>query len=327
MKFRYIFSLLFIAVISSTSAFAQETQNKVLAGLTIRHGDIIDAIQPIYRTINDDKSLGEIINGQKYGGNGGSTTTIYRDGFVVVGFIYQRGEWMGEERIAGLQPVLQQWTKDGPKGDRIIAGQFGMIDKIRSYESDINTPLEGLYVSDLQVVADDFVSNISISFGGELPKVVEAPTLENLKYDSKDDYYIVDIQIISGTKSGQLASGIVSFAKDQTTANRIIFHYDGGCYTMKDMSQPTATIENNSLRNLIFVGGPNDHRFGVNGGFNRKQFGREIESFIPNGEEYFGYLDPSTYVDGAGNVKYRKVKNREKSIIFKEYSCSNRKAW
>ena len=39
-------------------------------------------------------------------------------------------------------------------------------------------------------------------------------------------------------------------------------------------------------------------------GFSRDPFTRPVESFIPNGDRYFGYLDADTCVEGAGLISY-----------------------
>ena len=44
----------------------------------------------------------------------------------------------------------------------------------------------------------------------------------------------------------------------------------------------------------------------IHAGFDRNQFGRDNETFILKGEDYFGYLNADTYVEGAGKVKYLK---------------------
>lgn len=306
----------------------QKSSDRVLAGLVVRHGEIIDAIQPIYRKINDNGSLGETTKEQQQGGNGGNLTEIYRDDFVVVGFIYSIGEWMGEKRIAGLYTVLQKWENGKPSGDRIIFGPFGLIDKIYSGQAILKTPSEGLYVSNLQVsTSDQFVSDINISFSGEAEVPKSEPTVKNinLPYDSKDNYYKFDVKIISGSKTGQVLQGIVSFPYDKpsenASANRFILHYEDNCYEIDDLDgNPSAKIDDNNFSNLAFVGGPNNNRFGLNAGFGRNQFGRNEESFVRNGEEYFGYLRPDTIVDGVGTVQYRKLDDNEKSL-YNELLC------
>jgi hypothetical protein len=83
---------------------------------------------------------------------------------------------------------------------------------------------------------------------------------------------------------------------------------------------PHAQIDGNNISKLAFTGGPNNNRFGLNVGFSRNQFGRDEESFVRNGEEYFGYLRPDTIVDGVGTVQYRKLDDNEK-LLYDELLC------
>jgi hypothetical protein len=48
-------------------------------------------------------------------------------------------------------------------------------------------------------------------------------------------------------------------------------------------------------------------RFGFTNGFERGQFQRPKEDFVRNGEDYFGYLNPETFVDGVGRITYRRT--------------------
>ncbi len=303
---------------------AVSEQNKVvLAGVVIGHGMIIDAIQPIYRKINEDGSLGESIKGNQYGGNGGASTEVYKNNFVVVGFIYSIGMWMGEGRIAGLYTILQEWKNGKPSGDRIIFGPFGDVNEL-SYDKIpyIKIYNQGIYVSDLQVrTTEQFVSNINIFVAGKKEVVQSEPKPKsvNLPYDPKDIYYKFDINIVSGTKAGNTVQGVVSFQSDApnefASANRFVMRYMGSCYEMGDLDgNPSGKFDGVGFSKLAFTGGPNNNRFGLNTGFSRYQFGRVNESFVRNGEEYFGYLQPNTIVDGVGTVKYERLDDNNKSL-------------
>jgi hypothetical protein len=89
------------------------------------------------------------------------------------------------------------------------------------------------------------------------------------------------------------------------TARSFRFAYGGRSFTEKDLGEHAQVrFVNGTPVDLMAVGGPNHLRFGFSAGFDRGQFGRSEESFIADGEPYFGYLDPDTYVDGAGRVSY-----------------------
>ena len=78
-------------------------------------------------------------------------------------------------------------------------------------------------------------------------------------------------------------------------------------YTHQD-GVPSLSFNNGKFERLIWVLGKPTERFGFNAGFERWQFGRDEESFIREGKDYFGYLDEDTYVDGAGTITYTQRK-------------------
>lgn len=72
-----------------------------------------------------------------------------------------------------------------------------------------------------------------------------------------------------------------------------------------DEHKPNIVLDNKKFKRLEWVGGIPTQRFGFNAGFNREQFGRDEEAFVRNKEDYFGYLDRNTYVDGVGRIEYK----------------------
>jgi len=312
------------------------SQKKVLAGLVIRHGEIIDALQPIYRNINNDGSLGDTVRDQQFGGNGGNKTELLREGYVIVGIIYNQGYWMGSRRLAGFVPIMQKWENGKPAGDMIMSGSYGLVNKISGSRPYYHVPKQGKYISNIEVKVSDlselgikndgiYVSSINISTDGtttnEHQKASPKPKATNPPFSPDDQYYAFKVNIVSGTKQGQEVRGIVSFPKGEdnsnVSANRILMQYDGQCYSLKDMGRPKANINYENISNLTFVGGPGHHRFGLNAGFSRRQFGRHSEKFVRNGEEYFGYLHPNTIVDGVGRVSYKRLFENAQQVYNK----------
>ncbi len=124
------------------------------------------------------------------------------------------------------------------------------------------------------------------------------------------------MRIVSGSRAGELATGRVTIhprdlprhGNGLVTASRFTFKYAGETFTEADLDAPAQVrLERGEPVELIAVGGPGHLRFGFSAGFDRGQFGRAEEQFINAGEPYFGYLDPSTYVDGAGRVSFRRL--------------------
>lgn len=59
-------------------------------------------------------------------------------------------------------------------------------------------------------------------------------------------------------------------------------------------------FQDGEFQKLVAVGGDDQHRFGFNSGFEPGQ--PDGYGFDPN--NYCGYLDRETFVDGAGNITY-----------------------
>lgn len=123
-------------------------------------------------------------------------------------------------------------------------------------------------------------------------------------------YYEVNVEVISGSRTGDRYSGYVGFprsAEDSEVAipesafcfGDAIFYNLGG--------PAVARFESGELQSIEVTGGPTGAGFGVNIGFQRGQFRRPTEAFIGRGEDYFGYLNAQSYVDGAGTVSYRRL--------------------
>ncbi len=123
--------------------------------------------------------------------------------------------------------------------------------------------------------------------------------------------YSFTVQIASGTRTGKTYTG--SFQYDtskltgsvQETLPAQILRFD---YLRPDQqtfdSAGTLSFANGKFLSLTVAGGPGTERFGINTGFDRNQFGRAEEAFVRNGDQYFGYLAPDSFIDGAGTIRY-----------------------
>lgn len=144
------------------------------------------------------------------------------------------------------------------------------------------------------------------------------------------------VTIISGSIKGQCFSGGFDLKKNSISNNstgeiqvelyRFEFFYKGETITLENFdplykSRPTAVFANGHFIRLVAVGGAVAKRFGFNGGFNRFQFGRPSEMFIQEGKDYFGYLDPDTFVDGAGTIKYQEKSGNSGTNATGEATC------
>lgn len=121
------------------------------------------------------------------------------------------------------------------------------------------------------------------------------------------------VRIVSGSREGQRWPGVFTVGALPPDGSGVVpvetfsFQYGGMRFSQGDLPV-RVHFENGTPVELLGVGGPDHLRFGFSEGFGRDQFGRESEAFIPEGQPYFGYLDPDTYVDGAGVVRFTRAR-------------------
>lgn len=122
-----------------------------------------------------------------------------------------------------------------------------------------------------------------------------------------------EVEILTGSRAGQRFDGefLVGALPRRGTGvvpvETFAFSYGGERFTQTDLPVRVRFARGEPVE-LLGVGGPNHLRFGFTEGFEREQFGRPEEGFILRGEPYFGYLDPSTIVDGAGRVRFTRAR-------------------
>lgn len=122
--------------------------------------------------------------------------------------------------------------------------------------------------------------------------------------------YDFTVKILSGSLTGRQFTGFFTYdpstlqgeGEETILAEEVKFNYLSQ-YTRQKQHARLA-FKNGTFQRMIWVDGKKTERFGFNAGFNRWQFGRPNENFIRQGQDYFGYLNPRTFVDGAGIVSY-----------------------
>jgi hypothetical protein len=123
--------------------------------------------------------------------------------------------------------------------------------------------------------------------------------------------YNFQVDVVSGSLTGRVFKGSFTYdpklatgADPQTvTGTDFKFDYLIGAELVVD-APAKITLVGGKATQLTVVGGPAGKRFGINLGFDRNQFGLATEAFVRNGEQYFGYLNASGFVDGAGKLSY-----------------------
>lgn len=154
----------------------------------------------------------------------------------------------------------------------------------------------------------------------EKPKPPVSASLEPCNQDRskyRDWALKFTVKIISGTLAGSEFWGAANYQPEalqklgtqNVELSDFAFCYIGPVIELSNFdplysSRPSLAIQDGRVVRINAIGGDGYRRFGFNGGFDRNQFGREEESFILKGEDYFGYLNPQTFVDGAGLISY-----------------------
>ena len=88
-------------------------KNVALVGFRVRHGDIVDAITPIYSKVSDKLSLSEEYDGERVGGDGGSETILKQPGYVVTGFDVHRGNYFNRSEVVHFTVYWSKLTSAG----------------------------------------------------------------------------------------------------------------------------------------------------------------------------------------------------------------------
>lgn len=84
-----------------------------LVALRVRHGDIIDAVTPVFGEIAPDLKVRKTVVGERIGGSGGAETVLEREGHIIRGIRIQRGHYFGRDEVVHLQVI---WAKLTPQG-------------------------------------------------------------------------------------------------------------------------------------------------------------------------------------------------------------------
>ncbi|MEH2399933.1 hypothetical protein [Nostoc sp.] len=154
------------------------------------------------------------------------------------------------------------------------------------------------------------ISGIANYLDKAIQDMLHPKTEDILHPKTKNITYNFLVNVISGSLKGKQFSGFFSYdpsllkgkGQETITVLEAEFNYLSK-YTHED-GIPSISFTDGNFERFTWVNGKATERFGFNDGFERTQFGRNEETFIQNGEDYFGYLNERTYVDGAGTITY-----------------------
>ena len=131
-----------------------EDSSFALTGFKVRHGDVIDALTPIYAEMkikpNSDLTLGDNRPGKQLGGAGGAETILEQEGYIITGVNTYHGTYFDVPHIIHIQII---WNKLTPQGidstDEIISEKLGNGNYARNISPEIQFRTnKGHYISD-----------------------------------------------------------------------------------------------------------------------------------------------------------------------------------
>ena len=108
-------------------------KNIALVGFRVRHGDIVDAVTPIYAEVTESLELRGEFDGDRIGGIGGRETVLTQPGHVVTGFDIHRGNYFGRSEVVHIVVVWNRLTENGidanstVTSDKLGSGNYAQI--------------------------------------------------------------------------------------------------------------------------------------------------------------------------------------------------------
>jgi hypothetical protein len=100
-------------------------KNIALVGFAVRHGDVVDALTPIYSQVTEDMVLIGEYNGERTGGTGGGVTVLTTAGYVITGFDIQRGNYFGRWEVVHVQLTWKRLSRTGIEGVAVTSEKLG----------------------------------------------------------------------------------------------------------------------------------------------------------------------------------------------------------
>ena len=155
----------------TTVAPRDDTARKIwlVSGFKIRHGDIIDAITPIYSQINNKTfEVYQTKVGERIGGTGGGESIETMGGYFVKGIEYQRGLYFGAHEVAYIRIIYGKLTPEGLAGSIAsrVYGSGNYVQKLLPTESFIAR--QSFIVSNIQAISKQqtsgeiFLNNLAV---------------------------------------------------------------------------------------------------------------------------------------------------------------------
>jgi hypothetical protein len=131
-----------------------------LAGLKVRHGDVIDGLTPIFAEIFPDLKVGSTTEAPLIGGTGGKETLLEHPGYLVTGVDVYRGDYFGRVEAVQLQVTWQRLTPQGLDAkDKIVSPKLGSgnFAKISQAPKQLRAD-PGFYIADFSAASSSHTS-------------------------------------------------------------------------------------------------------------------------------------------------------------------------
>ncbi len=130
-----------------------------LTGLRVRHGDVIDAVGPLFSPIGPGLKLGTTIFGGLQGGGGGEETVLEEPGYIVTGIDIVRGQYFGRDEVAQLQVFWHRLTPQGiDPADQKVSKMLGSGKFVTSQQVKHLLATPGNYISDFSPTVSSHTS-------------------------------------------------------------------------------------------------------------------------------------------------------------------------
>lgn len=137
-------------------------KNIALIGFRVRHGDIIDAVTPIYSEVTKSLQLQGEFEGERIGGTGGGETVLKKPGYIVTGFDVQRGYYFGRQEVVHFQVIWKRLTAKGIDPDSMTTSvKLGG----GNYVKNLQPPKE--FRANANAFISDFAATASFHTSGE----------------------------------------------------------------------------------------------------------------------------------------------------------------
>jgi hypothetical protein len=130
-----------------------------LVGIRVRHGDVIDAIGPLFAPIGPGLKLGATIFGALQGGGGGEQTVLEESGYIVTGVDVVRGTYFGRDEVAQLTVIWHRLTSQGiDPQDEKVSKTLGSGRFVTSQQEKHLLVAPGNYISDFSPTVSSHTS-------------------------------------------------------------------------------------------------------------------------------------------------------------------------